>query len=167
MGQMVRQLQVLLHLMVPLVMLMLWVLQVMALGVGPRGGSRWSVLDVGPRHSWHRVLRALLAGLSAGPADVCRLRCCVGSSPILRGGAPGDVDGKGSGGDATPYSVSGGADGEGTVGDVPGGGGTGDAEGEGAAVGATGDGAAAVANGEGVAGEAQDVGIAGGAHGAR
>ena len=118
----------------------------------------------GSRHSWQRVSRALLAGLSAGLGGVCRLRCCGDSSLTLAEGAVGEVDGEGARGDAV-YSVSGDVDGEGAVGDVLGGGGAGDADGEGAAVGATVEGAAGVADGEGVAGEAAGVGVAGDANG--
>ena len=51
----VRVLQVVLWSSVPLVMMMVWVLLLMVLGLG-----RWSVVGVGPCHSWQRAWRAAL-----------------------------------------------------------------------------------------------------------
>ena len=73
--RMVRVLQAMLRLTVPLVILM--VMQVLILGVGLRVGGRWPVVGMGPRHFWRGVMGALLAGLPAGPGSVCRLRFWV------------------------------------------------------------------------------------------
>ena len=58
---MVRMLQVMLRLTMPLVMMMVRAPQVMVLGVGPHVCGRLLVLGVGRRPSWRSAWRALLA----------------------------------------------------------------------------------------------------------
>ena len=97
-----RVLQMMLRLTVLLVMMMVRVLQVLVLGVGPCLGGRWPVLGVGPSHSWMGAWRVtLLAGWPTSPVS-----------------ASGDTDGEGAVGDILGVVVTGDADGEGVAGDA-------------------------------------------------
>ena len=116
---MVRVLQVMLRLTVPLVTMMVRVLQVAVLGVGPCVGGCWPVLGVGARHSWQRARwAALLAGLPASPVGASGVAGGEGAvSDVLGVGVACDVVGEGAAGDATAVAVSGDAYGEGVAGD--------------------------------------------------